>query len=320
MYDCHIGMRRLCDWDLWLRYIRHVPFVVADEVVSEVFEANPGSIGLTVPWDLPLFRYLHDIPRDELLTPTRWREYAVDALRIAEVEVEKDLRRRLYEEHIVPYYLRYRHRFPQLEGFPATLPVRRTVLYTKNSYDVSNDVTLNHYDRPCSVRGTYKAHYQPLGQVEPTWPRDADALLLVRTVEDAAAGALDVALAQNVPVGFYLDDAGSGKWVMRNPTFGDIASITGNPRLYAQTPGGAFAHEILGYPVFLSTAAAAIAASAKSVYFGNWFSVGFREEPALRLIRDPYSVDGLVILKYSFRTVYGVLTAGGIWYGVHPSA
>jgi len=56
------------------------------------------------------------------------------------------------------------------------------------------------------------------------------------------------------------------------------------------------------------------------VYFGNWFRVGFREEPALRLIRDPYSVDGLVILKYSFRTVYGVLTAGGIGYGVHPSA
>ncbi len=124
----------------------------------------------------------------------------------------------------------------------------------------------------------------------------------------------------NNALGFYLDDAGSSAWVMRNPTFGDIASITGNARLYAETPGGGFDHEILGYPVFLSTAAAAVAASAKSVYFGNWFSVGFREEPALRLIRDPYSVDGLVILKYSFRTVYGVLTAGGIGYGEHPSA
>jgi HK97 family phage major capsid protein len=121
-------------------------------------------------------------------------------------------------------------------------------------------------------------------------------------------------------LGFYLDDSGSVAWVMRNPTFGDIASITGNARLYAETPGGKFTHEILGYPVYLSTAAAAIAASAKSAYFGNWFSVGFREEPALRLIRDPFSVDGLVILKYSFRTVYGVLIAGGIGYGVHPSA
>ncbi len=124
----------------------------------------------------------------------------------------------------------------------------------------------------------------------------------------------------NSALGFYLDDATPGRWVMRNPTFGAIASITGNPRLYAETPGGAFAHEILGYEVFLSVAAAAIAASAKPVYFGNWFYVGFREDPALRLIRDPYSVDGLVILKYSFRAVYGVLQAGAIGYGVHPSA
>ena len=45
-----------------------------------------------------------------------------------------------------------------------------------------------------------------------------------------------------------------------------------------------------------------------------------REEPALRFIRDPFSVDGIVVLKYSFRTVYGVLIAGAVGYGVHPSA
>ena len=124
----------------------------------------------------------------------------------------------------------------------------------------------------------------------------------------------------NNALGFYLDDANPGAWVMRNPTFGDIASITGNARLYAETPGGSFKHEVLGYPVFLSGAAAAIAASAKSTYFGNWFSVGMREDPALRLLRNPYRVPGLVILEYDFRLVYGVLTAGGIGYGVHPSA
>ncbi len=128
------------------------------------------------------------------------------------------------------------------------------------------------------------------------------------------------AIVYNNTLGFYLDDATPGKWVMRNPTFGAVASITGNPRLYAQTPGGSFAHEILGYDVLLSTKAAAIAASAKSAYFGNWSYVGFREDPALRFIQDPYSVDGLLILKYSFRAVYGVLQAGAVGYGVHPSA
>ena len=64
-------MRRLCDWDLWLRLIKHIPFVVVDEIISDVYDGNPGSIGTTVPWDLALFRYLHDIPRDALLTPGR---------------------------------------------------------------------------------------------------------------------------------------------------------------------------------------------------------------------------------------------------------
>lgn len=121
-------------------------------------------------------------------------------------------------------------------------------------------------------------------------------------------------------VGYYLDESRSVGWVMRPPTFGAIASLTGSSRLYAETPGGSFAKELLGYPVYYSNKAAATAASAKDVYFGNWDQVGYREAPQLRFIQDPYSVDGLVILKYSFRAVYGVLQAGAIGYGVHPSA
>ncbi len=121
-------------------------------------------------------------------------------------------------------------------------------------------------------------------------------------------------------IAYYLDDAGSVGWVMRPSTFGDIASITGNARLYAETPGGSFSREILGYPVFYSNAVAATAASAKDVYFGNWSYVGFREDPALRIIMDPYSEDGVLVLKYSFRAVYGVLIAGAVGFGVHPSS
>jgi glycosyltransferase involved in cell wall biosynthesis len=208
MYDCHIGMRRLCDWDLWLRLIRYVPFVVVDEIISHVFESNPGSLGLTVPWDLALFRFLHDIPRNDLLTPARWRDYAIDSLRVGAVEIPNDIRRRLYEEQIVPYYFKFRHHFPALEGFQATLTRAdcKTVLLAKNSYDVSNDVTLGHYDALTHPRGNYKAFYQPLAQITPNWVNDADALLLVRTVEDAAADLLDLAAGAQKPIGFYLDD------------------------------------------------------------------------------------------------------------------
>lgn len=118
---------------------------------------------------------------------------------------------------------------------------------------------------------------------------------------------------------FYLDDGGSLAWVMRPPTFGVIKKISGEPRIYGDSMPNA-GRNLLEYPTFFSSQAAAIAATAKSVYFGNWNYVGMREAPALRIIRDIYSVDGMVVLKYSFRTVYGVLQAGAVGYGVHPSA
>jgi glycosyltransferase involved in cell wall biosynthesis len=207
MYDCHIGMRRLCDWDLWLRYIRYVPFAVIDEVIADVFESNPGSIGLTVPWDLPLFRYFHDIPRDHLLKPDCWRDYCVDGLHVGEVEFDKDFRRRLYEQHLVPYYLRFRHQLPGIEGFAYSLPPpRKSALLTRHAYDVSNDATLNHYDAICNRRGTYKAHFQPLTHIGPNWLQEADELLLIRTVEDAAKPLVKQSLERGVPVGLHLDD------------------------------------------------------------------------------------------------------------------
>lgn len=124
----------------------------------------------------------------------------------------------------------------------------------------------------------------------------------------------------NDTLGYYLDDASSAAWVSRPTTFGNVASITGNARLYAETPGGSFGRELLGYPVYYSNNAAATAASAKDLYFGDWRNVGYRLGPDLKLLQDPYSEDGVVVLKYMFRAVFGVLQAGGIGYGVHPSA
>lgn len=208
LYDPHIGMRRLCDWDLWLRLIQHVPFITLDAVVSDVYEGNTGAIGVTVPWDMELFRYLNAIPRNHLLTPGRWRQYPIDSLTIGEVELAGEFRRRLYEEQIVPYYFKFRHAFPQANRFSATYPQRqrKTLLYTKQSYDTCNEVTITHYDRLANERSSYKSYFQVLSEVGPAWSAEADLLLLMRTVEEEALTLLEQGLSQNRPVGLYLDD------------------------------------------------------------------------------------------------------------------
>lgn len=125
--------------------------------------------------------------------------------------------------------------------------------------------------------------------------------------------------AYHATTGFYLDDAGSVAWVMRPPTFGAIKNLTGNSRLYDDQTGRGGTRTLLEYPVRYSSAAAAIGSGAISVYFGNWRFMGYRLDPALRFIRDPYTTDGVVILKYSFRTVFGLLIAGALDYGKHPT-
>ncbi len=104
MYDPHLAMRRLCDWDLWRRFVRHVPFVAIEHVVSEVHVASDdAALGVTVPMDLPLFRHFSAIARGDCLTPARWREWQVDATEIGEIAIPEELRQRFVEQQLLPY-------------------------------------------------------------------------------------------------------------------------------------------------------------------------------------------------------------------------
>jgi glycosyltransferase involved in cell wall biosynthesis len=208
LYDCQVGMRRLCDWDLWLRLARHVPFLGIERRVSRVAVASDAvSLGATVPFELPLFRFLHAIPRDALLTPGRWRDYAVDGARIGDVEVTGDFRRRLEADAIVPWQQRLRHAFPHLAPPPpAAGTAPRNVLVTMDSFYGSFEMCAGQYDAPSAARGVSKMHYQPVLQIAASWERDADLLLLVRTVTGPGTRVLTEARAAGIPAGYYLDD------------------------------------------------------------------------------------------------------------------
>lgn len=127
-----------------------------------------------------------------------------------------------------------------------------------------------------------------------------------------AAGELE-AIIGNDALGFYLEDASDVHWLMRSTTHWAINAVTADARFYASQLDG-----LLGHDVVYSTKVDAIGAAGKSVIFGDWNYMGYREAPELRFIQDPYSVDGIVVLKYSFRACYGLLQAGAIGYGLHP--
>lgn len=132
-----------------------------------------------------------------------------------------------------------------------------------------------------------------------------------------AAGEPD-AVALNDSVAEYLDDSGSVAWVSRASTYAAIKAITGSARLYGDGNDGSagLGRNLLGHPAFFSNKAAAIAATAKVAYFGNWNYVGMREAPGFTMLRDPYSAAGTgqVQLWMYFRTVFKVLQADAIGY------
>lgn len=116
----------------------------------------------------------------------------------------------------------------------------------------------------------------------------------------------------------YLDGAA---WVMARGTEGLLRGLTGSSFYFDPTPNGTgMTRTLWGYPVHSSAAASAIAASAKSLIFGNFGFMGMREGESLGVLRDPYTTDGIVYLKYRFRAVYKTLQAEAIQYATHPTA
>lgn len=122
----------------------------------------------------------------------------------------------------------------------------------------------------------------------------------------------------------YLDDTSSCSWVMRRSVHGEIVALDDSSvRRYApNAQGDPAGRNLLGFPIAYSYKAGATAASAYSLFFGNWYYVGLREAPGMTMLRDPYtrSSYGEVVLNYYFRAVYKVLIAEAIGYGKHPSA
>lgn len=122
----------------------------------------------------------------------------------------------------------------------------------------------------------------------------------------------------------YATDEASVGWIMRRATEGTIRGLAGTTNFYySPTPGGTttiMRPTLWGAPLYNSGYMPAIAASAKTMVLGNWYFMGRRDGVSFSVLRDPYTVDGKVILKYYFRTVYKVLQAEAIVYATHPTA
>ncbi len=99
-YDCHITMRRSCDWDLWLRWIQKVPFVFVDKIVSIAEYNHENSIGIDCVFDEHLFRIYYSLNRWESLKLNKIHKFCIDNLDFLTDEAYK---KSVYKKQILPW-------------------------------------------------------------------------------------------------------------------------------------------------------------------------------------------------------------------------
>lgn len=163
------------------------------------------------------------------------------------------------------------------------------------------------------------------------WAATHNSALITEVLASGTAGlTLDAAAAigaAEIPelVGKLMPEYQDGaQWIMHPTTKAYIEGLYSSSQFsFAPNPGANMPGQRLwGYPLNTSSYATALGASVKSLMFGNFNYLGYREGTTLQTLRDPYTVatTGNIRLHYWFDLVYGVLQAEAIQYATHPSA
>jgi O-antigen biosynthesis protein len=204
LYDPHILLRRACDYDLWLRMARVIPFRRCPDVIGQVPSGTAHSIGLTVDQDLIVtYRYLNT-NRDADLLPAVIDQYRVDSLDFIKQPSEKH---RIQECYIIPFWQLHPKILTPGERKTALIstPNPMHCLVTKSDYSTSVDVTLGNFNHLFSE---FELSFSFLAErnlsVVSKWHHDI--LVLYRTAGNNSLLEMQKARTHDKPVAYFMDD------------------------------------------------------------------------------------------------------------------
>ena len=199
-YDMHLVMRRLCDWDLWLRWARETSFLPIGEVISIVEAGIPDSIGKTVAYDSFVTRAHMSLARNQSLRPPNLKSFVVDDLHhLGHLGPEKV--NEVWRRFVAPYRSQRRHVWKAIRCDP---PKKLHVLVTKAHFDTTIDITIGNFAE--SLSANFSFTYVPQYQVDEQAIGAADVLLLHRTMDQHAEQLAELARRHRKPVIYLMDD------------------------------------------------------------------------------------------------------------------
>ncbi|MBK9087583.1 MAG: glycosyltransferase family 2 protein [Holophagales bacterium] len=214
VFDGHISLARLFDWDLWLRLAQRAPLAVLEECVGREPQ-GAGARSDPARWTPAArfgFRVVAAIPRDHELTLQRWRDRRPLATEFDGYPLPAGYRREL-EGTIDGWLRQHGHADPRPElrtprdGENGTEQRRTTtLLLAGDSYHPALDLCFPPHPSTSPESPALLPCYEPVVQATGESVRWSDGVVLVRTVTEPGFRLLESAQAEGRPVAYYLDD------------------------------------------------------------------------------------------------------------------
>ena len=204
MYDCHLAMRRLCDWDLWLRFAKIIPFIHLDKLVSLVEIMVDNSLGDTVTFDLTTSRMFFGQERSSNLSSDRIKEYEIDNI---DFIFDSHSKAKIYNRHILPWKLHHMELYPNQNIYePATICKKQRVIIIKLCYDSTVSIMIENFMYLCSDK--YQYIYIPETQFQYEDLIEDDILILCRATTQ---NTFDIVKKikrknRNITIIYFIDD------------------------------------------------------------------------------------------------------------------
>lgn len=195
VYDPHISMARLCDWDLWCRIARKYSFVRVDGILAEEEGAmQSDSLVNSYPVDIASVRERLSCPRNDALKLENVLSYEVD-------DIAPDMSRHFQTQTKSIAETKFKSFFWAKKEYALPETHGKYLLLIANGLDVSTEMFLSAQ----KTRVVCACDSYPADELC-TLIKNASAVVFSRFISDAYTVYADICSRTGIPYYYYTDD------------------------------------------------------------------------------------------------------------------
>ena len=204
MYDPHILLRRLCDWDLWMRFARKIPFIKINKVIANAYSKQQGSLGSTIPfYDIKYIMKYISFEHNNQLTPENIQNYEVAYIPSCFSSQEKDF---IYRVEIFPFLNKTTYIIKNyLKTYALSRRTIKNIIVNRYNYSTSIDICIRNF--LCKIcNAPYHFVFISSGSFSVFHPTDQDIFIFHGQLEPYSLPYLKKLIKNDIPTSYIMDD------------------------------------------------------------------------------------------------------------------